>query len=187
MTIDCIKLYDKLPCDLKRIIHGMCHHEIYYLKKCSNMCWDDLYEQIYITIDYDELNAEMLLKMLKQNPYISKLQSECGEKKGELNIFDMHKWFYYDYIKHYVVINGVRRYGGTEWYWDDSCTNYQELADVIVDYLQQFDNFYHHNQSNGETINLEGINEIYQFIFQECKKRMLGQNETTNEDKNANQ
>ena len=160
MTIDCINLYDNLPCDLKRVINGMCYDEIYYLETCSNMYWDDLDEKIYTTIEYDEVNAEMLLKMLKQNPYISKLQSECEEKEGELNIFDMHKWFYYDYIKHYVVIDGVRRYGGKEWYWDDSCTNYEELTDVIVDYLQQFDNLYHHNRSNSETINLEGINRI---------------------------
>ena len=187
MTIDCINLYDNLPCDLKRVINGMCHHEIYYLETCSNMCWDDLYEKIYITIEYDESNAEMLLNMLEDDPYMFKLQSEHEDKQDKLNIFSMHKWFYQDYIKHYDVINGVRRYCGKEWYWDDSSTNYEELTDVIVEYLQQFDNFYHHNQSNGETINLEGINAIYQFIWKEYEKKMHGQNEGIIGDQNANQ
>ena len=189
MTIDCINLYDNLPCDLKRVINGMCHHEIYYLETCSNMCWDDLYEKIYTIIDYNEENSEMLLNMLEHDPYISKLHSEHEDKQDEykLNIFSMHKWFYYDYIKHYNIINGVSRYCGKEWYWDDSCTNYELLTNTIVDYLQRFDNFYHNNQSNGETINLEGINAIYHFIFQEYEKEMQGKNEGTIEDKNANQ
>lgn len=176
MTIDCINLYDNLPCDLKRVINGMCHHEIYYLETCSNMYWDDLNEKIYTIIDYNEENSEMLLNMLEHDPYISKLHSE--------HEFSMQKWFYYDYIKHYNIINGVPRYCGKEWYWDDSSTDYAGLTNTIVDYLQHFDNFYHNNQSNGETINLESINAIYHFIFQEYENKIQEQTENDNKDQN---
>jgi len=132
----------KLPEEISLYIGSFVYNEIKYAKFAKKYSWDD----IRFLLDNRcclQSSAGSLLSMFRKIGWSDYVCKGDWLLTNNMKNFRESTWFYYDYWKCPVYVNGVatgRR--AKRYFWNDDCTEYNDMAYNFIVYLQMFDDWY---------------------------------------------
>lgn len=132
----------KLPEEVILYIGSFVYNEIKYAKFAEKYKWDE----IRFLLDNScasQQYAGSLLSMFRKIGWSDYVCEGDWLLTNNMKNFRDSTWFYCDYWKCPVYVNGVatgRR--GKRYFWNDDCTVYNDMTYNFVVYLQMFDDWY---------------------------------------------
>ena len=132
----------KLPEEISLYTGSFVYNEIKYAKFAKKYSWDD----IRFLLDNRcclQSSAGSLLSMFRKIGWSDYVCKGDWLLTNNMKNFRESTWFYYDYWKCPVYVNGVatgRR--AKRYFWNDDCIEYNDMAYNFIVYLQMFDDWY---------------------------------------------
>jgi hypothetical protein len=165
-------IYNILPYELVDVVYS--YEKTKYQTHYNNILWEDVEDMLgrvlvrgpdmcnhLFEIFQDiEIHFDMFYPNINNDISITprRLGNEiyCEISGTNFNLFD---WFYVDYIKS----PGRRKL----YYYEDDCTNYYDMAFMMISILQKFDTWFWNNyigSTNDENELLKNITRIYDVL-----------------------